>query len=845
MSRGSTVKSVVLAAAVLLLLPAALSGITVDPAMEPDSAGDIEYRFEITNDGDEGSTAERLFMLFPTAASPSSTDPFEVAEEDVEAPSGWMVERVFSRGGGAEQDTVVLSDGSLAEGESLTVNITPDRNAVGGYPFDVNLSNGDVYSQNVFIDGKAPRVLSRSPTTDNLTESSVDLVAEYTDGDGVGVDESSVRLRVNDREIDASPEENILETTINDTVTAEGQNNVSLLLVDDYGYSAWRNWTFGLAVDPILDEQSPTGIMQDDSPQIEVRYRDPSPLDASGTTVAIDDQSHGSEDSDFSTTDDDGATWIRYDLPYSLEDGDHDVTVTAADDKGNSQMLSWTFTVDTTPPEIDSISVSDGDTYREDMPVFIDASDATTEVDRVEIEVGDETETVSEEVQDEYRGRIDTTELADGDHTLTVTVYDTAGNSREEEYGVTIDNDPPDITYTDLFPDPTNVAPGLEVTGEDTATQVIAAEYFIGSDPGQGDGEPLSIEERQGLETSFAATVDITDLEDGTYELGVRVKDNVQHWSDVEEIGFRLDRSLQAALAFQDIMPVRLRQGENGQTRIDIKNTGKVPGQVNLSAEAPFQTLVVQNDRLIRPGETRSFHLNVSVPIDAELSNRTLNLTARADTTMTNASTRLIVEANEKTRADIESRLDDITEDLKSLRDRRDRWRRQVDDAVIENVSGRIDELQSAVEEIEQAIEQDDYRTAQAGVSGVPAEIEDAGQQLQEGIQQYQEAKQRRNMILAVLAVLIALGIVAWYRYRPPPEGYDGEEDRFTVREDGDKHPLQVRGEELLHRLRARAEDAIEKMRQRMMDVDVSADQGTDTEEDEGWGGYSPDADER
>jgi len=838
MSWGSTVKSIVLAATVLFVLPSVLSGVTVDPAMQPDSAGDIEYGVDITNEDD---SADQLFILLPTAASSSSTDPFAIEDADVDPPSGWAVERAFSRGGGSEQDTVVLSGGSLAEDGSLMVNMTPERNAVGGYPFTVNLSNGDVYSQNVFIDGKAPRMLTQSPTAGNLTASTVDLQAEYTDGDGIGVDAGNVSLRVNNQDIDATPGKNFLETTINDTVTAEGQNNVSLLLVDDYGYATWRNWTFGLAVDPILDRQSPTDTLGEESPQIKVRYRDPSALDASSTTVEVDDRSHGSDDSEFSTADDDGATWIRYAIPYSLEDDDHDVSVTATDAQGNSQTFSWMFTVDTTAPEIDSISVSNGDTYREDMPVFIDASDATTEIDRVEIKVGSETETVSEEVQDEYRGRIDTTDLADGDHTLTVTVYDTAGNSRAEEYSITIDNDPPDITYTDLFPDPTNAAPSLEVTGDDTATQVIAAEYFVGSDPGEGNGEPLDIEDQDGRETSFAAVVDITDLEDGTYELGVRVKDNVQHWSEVEEVGFRLDRSLQAALAFQDISSVRLRQGENGQTRIDIKNTGKVPGKVNLSEEAPFQTQMVQNGRIIRPGETRSFHLNISVPNDADLSNRTLNLTARTDTTMTNTSMPLTIEANEQTREEIEAHLADIKEDLTSLRDRRDRWQRQIDHRVIENVSDRISELEATVDSIEQAIEEDEYRSAQEAAAGVPATIEDADRHLQGGVQEYREAKQRRNVILAVLAVLIALGIVAWYRYRPPPEGYDGEQDRFTLRGGSDKHPLQVRGEELLERLRTQTENGIAAIRHRMMDVDVSVDDDV-SDDDDGWKGYSPEA---
>lgn len=58
---------------------------------------------------------------------------------------------------------------------------------------------------------------------------------------------------------------------------------------------------------------------------------------------------------------------------------------------------------------------------------------------------------------------------------------------------------------------------------------ITAAEYFLGPDPGLGNGTPISIDPGASVQTSFA--IPIEDLDDGLHVLKVRVKDADQKWS--------------------------------------------------------------------------------------------------------------------------------------------------------------------------------------------------------------------------------------------------------------------------------------------------------------------------
>jgi len=67
---------------------------------------------------------------------------------------------------------------------------------------------------------------------------------------------------------------------------------------------------------------------------------------------------------------------------------------------------------------------------------------------------------------------------------------------------------------------------------------VITAEYFIGEDPGIGNGMPFSI--NPGTAVSGVAGVDVTGLASGSYIISVRTMDLAGHWSHTKTGAFNV-----------------------------------------------------------------------------------------------------------------------------------------------------------------------------------------------------------------------------------------------------------------------------------------------------------------
>ena len=61
----------------------------------------------------------------------------------------------------------------------------------------------------------------------------------------------------------------------------------------------------------------------------------------------------------------------------------------------------------------------------------------------------------------------------------------------------------------------------------------VIAEYFLGTDPGEGNGTALSLAEGSSLAACFeAASLSLEGLTPGTYDVGVRVRDDEGRWSN-------------------------------------------------------------------------------------------------------------------------------------------------------------------------------------------------------------------------------------------------------------------------------------------------------------------------
>lgn len=84
------------------------------------------------------------------------------------------------------------------------------------------------------------------------------------------------------------------------------------------------------------------------------------------------------------------------------------------------------------------------------VPFSATATDAGSGVAQVEFFVdGVSLGTDTPDGDDNYTVQLDTTQFADGAHTLSVTATDNAGNEASDTRDVTFDNDPPSVTITE------------------------------------------------------------------------------------------------------------------------------------------------------------------------------------------------------------------------------------------------------------------------------------------------------------------------------------------------------------------------------------------------------------
>ena len=114
----------------------------------------------------------------------------------------------------------------------------------------------------------------------------------------------------------------------------------------------------------------------------------------------------------------------------------------------------------------------------------------------------------------------------------------------------------------------------------------VVGEYFLGNDPGEGNGVALSLSEGSSLSAAFeAAEISLTDLEPGTYDVGVRVKDDEDRWSNVVIKRFTLYGSQLVQLTEDAVL--------NGETPAALQ-PAKQSWQVSLLSSLPINRSTLQ-----------------------------------------------------------------------------------------------------------------------------------------------------------------------------------------------------------------------------------------------------------
>ena len=130
-------------------------------------------------------------------------------------------------------------------------------------------------------------------------------------------------------------------------------------------------------------------------------------------------------------------------------DGPHQVTATAVDHSGNSQVASVTLTVDnapapdTTKPTVAILSPGAGSTVTGTVTISANAFDDTG-IDKVIFKIG--TQKIGQDLAAPFQQTWDTTAFADGAQTVKAIAVDLANNRKTAKVNVTINNAPVQCT---------------------------------------------------------------------------------------------------------------------------------------------------------------------------------------------------------------------------------------------------------------------------------------------------------------------------------------------------------------------------------------------------------------
>ncbi|MHB1411784.1 MAG: beta strand repeat-containing protein [Thermoleophilia bacterium] len=354
------------------------------------------------------------------------------------APSGWInttsttITGNYSDSGSgidAASASVYLDSGTLsgctATASSISCPASGLANGLHNYSVSVRDLAGNLATStgSFSVDLTAPILINLSPS-DAINATAATISATYSDGSGSGIDTASVRVY-----LDGNVENNCTagQSTVSCPTTglAQGAHTFSVSVKDLAGNTGTASGSFTVdSVAPAVSGIAPTGTVSSASVTIYANYADSgSGINSSSAAVYLDG----------STTRLSGctATATSISCPVTgLADGSHTITVSVADNAGNTGTASGSFTVasvDTTPPSITSIEptgtiMTDSATvqvYYTETGSGISSAASYVYLDSVLMTGCTYTSTVV---------NCPITGLLQGSHTITGRIYDNAGN---------------------------------------------------------------------------------------------------------------------------------------------------------------------------------------------------------------------------------------------------------------------------------------------------------------------------------------------------------------------------------------------------------------------------------
>jgi hypothetical protein len=236
-----------------------------------------------------------------------------------------------------------------------------------------------------------------------------------------------------------------------------------------------------------------------------------------------------------------GASEAHFTPAYSLNDGVHNVSVNISSGSTLLSSVSWSFSVDASPPTITSLYPVNGTVYSEDLLLSVNFTDPTgVDLDRLTLLLDDVNMTGAAQISQGGLFYAPPTRLSEGTHNFTITLCDILGNNASYSWFLVAnysaqDSSPPHLVS--FFPANNSIirTPAAAVwfyfyetgSGIDPASIVLRINNVL---PFNCTGSSES-----GWNVSYAGY-----FLDGTYSVSITVKD-LRNNSVTEQIAFTVD----------------------------------------------------------------------------------------------------------------------------------------------------------------------------------------------------------------------------------------------------------------------------------------------------------------
>ena len=281
---------------------------------------------------------------------------------------------------------------------------------------------------NLVVDSTSPAGSIVAPTANAYVHGPIKVQAAASDANGVA--SVSFTAGAASGTMSKDPTSGLWTATWDTAGTLDGAATIAVIVTDALGIVA--TITRNVAVDntaPTASFTSPSGNAWVHGTTV-VSFTaadanlDKVTLTYGGTTVVVTGQTSHSLDT------------------KALADGSQTLTLTAVDLAGNTKEAAVTFNVDNTPPTAVLTGPQGGAFLKGGATASFVATDAN--VATATLTIG----TQSFDVKSYTSQVIDTTALADGAYTMTLSVTDQAGNAASSSVSVTIDNTAPAVTIS-------------------------------------------------------------------------------------------------------------------------------------------------------------------------------------------------------------------------------------------------------------------------------------------------------------------------------------------------------------------------------------------------------------